>query len=91
MTLSIYCIHLFLFHFNPLILPPGVLSQFGRKGETPHAPINLMGDFAGGGMVCALGICMALFERSRSGKGQIIDANMVRFSSCDVATSNKWQ
>ncbi|PIK62166.1 putative alpha-methylacyl-CoA racemase isoform X1 [Apostichopus japonicus] len=63
------------------IATSGVLSQFGRKGETPHAPINLMGDFAGGGMVCALGICMALFERSRSGKGQIIDANMVEGSA----------
>jgi alpha-methylacyl-CoA racemase len=39
--------------------------------------VNLLGDFAGGGMLCALGIALALFERSRSGKGQVIDSAMV--------------
>lgn len=55
----------------------GALSLIGRKGEKPLAPINLLGDFAGGGMLCALGIALALFERSRSGVGQVIDAAMV--------------
>jgi alpha-methylacyl-CoA racemase len=55
----------------------GTLSCFGRKGERPLPPVNLLGDFAGGGMLCALGIALALFERSRSGKGQVIDAAMV--------------
>ena len=40
-------------------------------------PINLLADFAGGGLSCAFGIVLALFERSHSGKGQVIDANMV--------------
>ena len=41
------------------------------------APINLLADFAGGGLTCAMGIMAALFERSNSGLGQVIDANMV--------------
>ncbi|XP_039698645.1 alpha-methylacyl-CoA racemase isoform X1 [Pteropus medius] len=55
----------------------GVLSKIGRSGENPHAPLNLLAAFGGGGLMCALGILMALFERTRSGKGQIIDASMV--------------
>jgi alpha-methylacyl-CoA racemase len=55
----------------------GALSCIGRKGEKPIPPVNLLGDFAGGGMLCALGIAMALFERTRSGEGQVIDAAMV--------------
>lgn len=41
----------------------------------------MVADFAGGGLICALGIVMALYERSVSGKGQIIDANMVEGSA----------
>ncbi|KAI5938795.1 Alpha-methylacyl-CoA racemase [Manis javanica] len=55
----------------------GVLSKLGRSGENPYAPLNLLGDFGGGSLMCALGILMALFERTYSGKGQVIDANMV--------------
>ncbi|KAJ8395634.1 hypothetical protein AAFF_G00031150 [Aldrovandia affinis] len=55
----------------------GLLSMLGRKTEEPYAPLNLVADFAGGGLMCALGIVLALLERSRSGKGQIIDASMV--------------
>lgn len=55
----------------------GVLSALGRKGERPIPPVNLLGDFAGGGMLCALGIVLALVERNRSGKGQVVDAAMV--------------
>lgn len=55
----------------------GALSTIGRRNEKPLAPINLLGDFAGGGMTCALGILLALIERSRSGQGQVIDAAMV--------------
>jgi alpha-methylacyl-CoA racemase len=54
----------------------GALSLIGRHGEKPVAPVNLLGDFAGGGMACAMGIAMALLERSRSGRGQVIDAAM---------------
>ncbi|XP_032426659.1 alpha-methylacyl-CoA racemase [Xiphophorus hellerii] len=55
----------------------GLLSQLGRSGEKPYAPLNLVADFAGGGLTCALGIVLALLERTKSGKGQIIDASMV--------------
>ncbi|XP_029434960.1 alpha-methylacyl-CoA racemase [Rhinatrema bivittatum] len=55
----------------------GLLSKLGRKNENPYAPLNLLGDFAGGSIICALGIVMALFERMKSGKGQVIDASMV--------------
>lgn len=60
---------------------PGVLSQLGRKHENPYPPINLVADFAGGGLMCALGISLALFERVSSGRGQVIDANMVNGSA----------
>lgn len=52
--------------------------MLGRSSEKPYAPLNLVADFAGGGLMCALGIVLALLERSKSGKGQIIDASMVR-------------
>ena len=55
----------------------GILSRLGRKADPPVAPINLLADFAGGGLLCAMGIMAALFERTNSGKGQVIDSNMV--------------
>ncbi|MBW2096619.1 MAG: CoA transferase [Deltaproteobacteria bacterium] len=55
----------------------GALSLFRNKGEKPLPPCNILGDFAGGGMLCTMGILLALVERSRSGKGQIIDAAML--------------
>jgi alpha-methylacyl-CoA racemase len=55
----------------------GALEPLGRAGERPHAPLNLIGDFAGGGMLLALGVLAALLERERSGRGQVVDAAMV--------------
>lgn len=55
----------------------GVLSQLGRKGSPPSPPANILADFAGGGLMCALGIMMALFAREKSGKGQVVESNMV--------------
>jgi alpha-methylacyl-CoA racemase len=55
----------------------GALSLFRRKGERPLPPCNILGDFAGGGTLCAFGILLALIERARSGKGQVVDAAMV--------------
>lgn len=55
----------------------GALSLFRRRGERPLPPCNLLGDFAGGGMLCAMGILLALLERARSGKGQVVDAAML--------------
>jgi alpha-methylacyl-CoA racemase len=55
----------------------GVLDQIGRAGEKPLAPLNLVGDFGGGGMLLALGVVSALVERASSGQGQVVDAAMV--------------
>ncbi len=55
----------------------GALEPIGRLGEKPLPPLNLVGDFGGGGMLLAYGIACALVERARSGKGQVVDAAMV--------------
>ena len=55
----------------------GALHSIGRKGEPPVPPLNLVGDFGGGGLMLAFGIVCALVERARSGKGQVVDAAMV--------------
>jgi alpha-methylacyl-CoA racemase len=55
----------------------GVLNAFGRSGEAPVPPLNLVGDFGGGGMLLGFGVACALIEASRSGKGQVVDAAMV--------------
>ncbi|HET6965723.1 MAG TPA: CaiB/BaiF CoA-transferase family protein, partial [Acidimicrobiales bacterium] len=55
----------------------GTLDMIGRKGEPPLPPLNLVGDFGGGGMLLAYGVVCALLEASRSGQGQVIDAAMV--------------
>ncbi|MBY6015745.1 CoA transferase [Qipengyuania gaetbuli] len=55
----------------------GALDSIGAKGELPIPPQNLVGDFGGGSMYCAMGILAALYERERSGKGQVVDAAIV--------------
>jgi len=55
----------------------GALAHIGREGDKPLPPLNLVGDFGGGGMLLALGVCAALVERGKSGKGQVVDAAMV--------------
>lgn len=55
----------------------GALDAIGAKGELPIPPQNLVGDFGGGSMYCAFGILAALYERERSGKGQVVDAAIV--------------
>jgi alpha-methylacyl-CoA racemase len=59
----------------------GVLHAFGRKGEAPVPPLNLVGDFGGGGMLLAFGVACGLIEAARSGRGQVIDAAMVEGAS----------
>lgn len=54
----------------------GALHAIGPAGENPVPPLNLVGDFGGGGMLLAFGIVAALHERNSSGKGQVIDAAM---------------
>jgi alpha-methylacyl-CoA racemase len=55
----------------------GALSLSGRVGERPLPPVNLLGDFGGGGMLLAFGVVCALLEAGRSGQGQVVDAAMV--------------
>jgi alpha-methylacyl-CoA racemase len=55
----------------------GVLGMLGRQGEKPYPPGNIVGDFAGGGAMCFLGILLALISREKSGRGQVVEANMV--------------
>jgi alpha-methylacyl-CoA racemase len=54
----------------------GALAAMGRAGEKPLPPLNVVGDFGGGGMLLAFGMLAALLERERSGKGQVVDAAM---------------
>src|SRR3954463_13308435 len=74
----------------------GVLHAFGRRGEPPVPPLNLVGDFGGGGMLLGFGIACALLEAGRSGKGQVVDAAMVEGASLLAAmfsgflASNTW-
>jgi alpha-methylacyl-CoA racemase len=59
----------------------GVLAAIGREGEAPVPPLNLLGDFGGGGMLLGFGVACALVEAQRSGKGQVVDAAMVEGAS----------
>jgi alpha-methylacyl-CoA racemase len=63
----------------------GALHCIGRKGEAPMPPLNLVGDFGGGGMFLAFGVVCALLEAQRSGKGQVVDAAMVDGSATLMA------
>ena len=55
----------------------GALHAIGRRCEPPVPPLNLVGDFGGGGMMLAFGVACALFEAQRSGNGQVVDAAMI--------------
>ncbi|QFU88037.1 CaiB/BaiF CoA-transferase family protein [Amycolatopsis sp. YIM 10] len=55
----------------------GALEPVGRAGERPVPPLNLVGDFGGGGLLLAMGVLAALYERTSSGQGQVVDASMV--------------
>jgi alpha-methylacyl-CoA racemase len=55
----------------------GALHPIGRRGEAPVPPLNLVGDFGGGGMFLAFGVVCALLEARRSGEGQVVDAAMI--------------
>ncbi len=63
----------------------GALHGIGRRGERPVPPLNLVGDFGGGGMMLAFGIVCGLLEARTSGRGQVIDASMVEGSSALMA------
>jgi alpha-methylacyl-CoA racemase len=55
----------------------GALHAIGRPGQRPVPPLNLLGDFGGGGMLLAFGMVCALLETARTGRGQVVDAAMV--------------
>jgi alpha-methylacyl-CoA racemase len=55
----------------------GALEPMGRAGQKPTPPLNLVGDFGGGGMMLAFGVACALYEAKVSGQGQVVDAAMV--------------
>ncbi|WP_164737272.1 CaiB/BaiF CoA-transferase family protein [Georgenia sp. SYP-B2076] len=59
------------------LAPTGILHAIGRAGERPVPPLNLIGDFGGGSMLLVVGVLAALWERERSGLGQVVDAAMV--------------
>ena len=59
----------------------GALHAIGRQGEKPVPPLNLVGDFGGGGMMLAFGMVCALLEAKTSGKGQVVDTSMVEGSA----------
>lgn len=59
------------------IAAAGALAAFGQADEPPVPPQNMVGDFGGGSLYCALGILAALLERERSGRGQVVDAAIV--------------
>ncbi len=74
----------------------GVLHAIGRASGAPAPPLNLVGDFGGGGMLLAFGIACALAEAQRSGKGQVVDAAMVEGASllatmfAGMLAANQW-
>jgi alpha-methylacyl-CoA racemase len=75
----------------------GTLGAMGREGVAPAPPLNLLGDFAGGGLLLAYGILAALWERQVSGEGQVVDAAMVDGAALlatmvhELAAAGAWQ
>ncbi len=69
----------------------GPLGLIGRAGAAPTPPLNLVGDFGGGGMLLALGVLAALRERGSSGEGQVVDAAMVDGAALLLAPFFGWQ
>jgi alpha-methylacyl-CoA racemase len=59
----------------------GVLHLIGSQDGAPTIPLNILGDYAGGALMLVLGIVTALFERERSGEGQVVDTSMVEGSA----------
>ncbi|MEM5344570.1 CaiB/BaiF CoA transferase family protein [Paraburkholderia azotifigens] len=64
----------------------GVLSGIGRGGEAPVPPLNLVGDYGGGGMLLALGVVAAMLNVQRGGAGQVVDAAMIEGAAQLAAT-----
>lgn len=75
----------------------GALGAMGRAGEKPLPPLNLVGDFGGGGMLLAFGMLAAFYERERSGLGQVVDAAMIEGAGLlmtmfyELLATNSWK
>lgn len=76
----------------------GALHPIGRAGEKPAIPLNLVGDFGGGGLMLAYGMVCGLLEARTSGKGQVVDSAMIdgaatlmasTFAACQVGFWNE--
>lgn len=63
----------------------GALHAIGRAGEKPVPPLNLVGDFGGGGMLLAFGVVCGILESRESGKGQVVDAAMTDGAAIQMA------
>jgi alpha-methylacyl-CoA racemase len=63
----------------------GALAHFGRAGSKPTPPLNMVGDFGGGGMFLAFGVVCGILEARGSGKGQVVDAAMIDGSATLMA------
>ena len=63
----------------------GALHTYGRAGEKPTPPINMVGDFGGGGMMLAFGMVSAMLHAQRTGQGQVVDAAMTDGSAALMA------
>lgn len=68
----------------------GALDPIGRRGGPPVPPLNLLGDYAGGGMYLAFGLVSALLEAQGSGRGQVVDAAMVD-GAAHLTTTLRWK
>jgi alpha-methylacyl-CoA racemase len=66
----------------------GALSTIGERGRKPVPPLNLLGDFGGGGMLAVVGVLAALIEVQRHGRGQVVDAAMIDGVSSLLATTH---
>ena len=68
----------------------GALGAMGREGDVPTPPLNLVADYGGGSMFLLLGVLSALFERARSGQGQVVDAAMVDGVPAMMGLIHQW-
>jgi alpha-methylacyl-CoA racemase len=78
-------------HDIDFIAVAGALEPLGRAGERPVPPLNLVGDFGGGGMLLAFGMCAAIISARRTGNGQVIDAAMVDGAASLMTMTHAWR
>jgi len=69
----------------------GALWAIGPEGAPPLPPLNLVGDFGGGGLWAAFGMATALLAAARSGEGRVIDAAMLDGATSQMAMVHAWR